>query len=207
MLLRRSALLFLAFACVLPAVSHAQDDKPRRGRKYKVPADTSHVEVLVLKDMNGKPLLNAAVVFHPVKDGKDEGNLEVKTNDEGRAIIDVIPTGSTVGVQIIAEGFATYAGEYLVAEPNREITVRMIKPRAQISTYQDTHGQASQRKAGTQESVKPSTPSVVQTPKPVAGHTSDPTPIAPVDPNATPGNSQNQTVPKGDRPSNGVPPQ
>ncbi len=184
-------------------IASAQDNPQRRGRKYKVPEDTTHLTVTVLKGQNGKPILNAAVVFHPVKNGRDEGNLEVKTNDNGDAVIDVIPTGSTVGVQVIADGYATYAGEYVVNEAERVIEVKMERPRAQISTYQDTRGQASQRAAGVQEPKTPSTQPVIEAPKPT-NHTSDPNPLAPVDPNATPGNSQNnQTIP----PKTGVPPQ
>ena len=181
----------------------AQEENSRHGRKYKAPPATSHVEVTVLKAHNGKPIPNAAVVFRSIKDGKDQGNLEVKTDPEGKAIIDVIPTGSTVGVQVIADGYATYAGEYTVNEAEREIEVKMIRPRAQVSTYQDTRGQASDRPVGVQEPKTPSTPPVIQTPKPT-NHTSDPSPRAPVDPNETPGNSQNnQTIP----PNKGVPPQ
>ena len=42
------------------------------------------------KPIHYNPIANAAVVFHSVKDDKDEGNLEVKTNEEGKAIIDII---------------------------------------------------------------------------------------------------------------------
>ncbi len=165
------------------AVLHAQDttsQTPHRGRKYKAPPDTTHIEVIVTKQSNGKPLLNAAVVFHPVKDGKDEGNLEVKTNDDGKAIIDVIPTGSTVGIQVIADGFATYAGEYLVKEDNRTIEIKMIRPREQISTYTESNGKASARPAGVQE---PSTPRSLegQTPMPHPA-TPPPAPAAPQPP-------------------------
>ena len=201
-------ILSLVAACALCAaisVEAQETSTPapvsHRGRKYKAPPDTSHVEVTVLKDTNGKPVLNAAVVFHPVKDGKDEGNLEVKTNDEGKAIIDVIPTGSTVGVQVIADGFATFANEYVVAEANREITIKLLRPRAQVSTYEDTRGKASDRPVGVQEPNKPSTPPVIQPPQPT-NHTSDPDPLTPVAPNATPGNTQNGTP--GNPP--GVPP-
>jgi hypothetical protein len=141
-----------------------------RGRKYKAPPDTSHIEVLVLKDNNQKPIPNAAVVFHSVKDGKDEGNLEIKTNQEGKAIIDVIPTGSAVDVQVIADGFATFANTYQVNENSREIEVRMVRPRAQVSTYVDTRGQAAARPAGVQEPNAPallpgnSAPSIPATP-------------------------------------------
>ena len=149
-----------------------------RGRKYKAPPETSHIEVLVIKDNNQKPVANAAVVFRSVKDGKDEGNLEVKTNEEGRAMIDVIPTGSSVDVQVIADGFATFANTYLVNEPTRSIEVRMVRPRAQVSTYVDTRGQAAQRTLGVQEPSKPGTAPVTQTPQPT-NHTSDPAPLAP----------------------------
>ena len=205
MALRRTLIsslaLTLSFAAAAP-IARAQDDTAHsRGRKYKAPPDTSHIEVQVVRDNNGKPLLNASVIFRAVKDGKDEGNLEVKTNDEGKAIIDVIATGSNVGVQVIADGYATYAGDYLVAEPSRTIQVRMLRPRAQISTYVDTHGQASQRPDGVQEPARPGTQPVIQTPQPT-NRTSDPNALAPVSPDATPGNSQNRTTGK----PTGVPP-
>jgi hypothetical protein len=173
-----SALAFLVGAV---AVGHAQDDSSShpRGRKYKAPPPTSHIEVDVTRGNNQKPIANAAVIFHSIKDGRDEGNLEVKTNEDGKAIIDIIPTGSAVDVQVIADGFATFAKQYIVAEPSRQIAVSMLPPRAQISAYQDNSGKASERPWGVQEPAKPSTPPVVQTPKPT-NHTSDPAPTAPV---------------------------
>jgi hypothetical protein len=161
-------------------LAHGQDDSmSRRGRKYKAPPPTSHIEVDVTRDNNHKPIANAAVIFRSIKDGKDEGNLEVKTNEEGKAIIDIIPTGSAVDVQVIADGFATYAKQYQVDEPSRQIAISMIAPRAQVSAYQDNSGKASDRQWGVQEPKKPSTPPVTQTPKPT-NHTSDPAPTAPV---------------------------
>ena len=147
--------LALGLVAASALTASAQDS---RGRKYKAPPETSHIEVTVLKDNNKKPILNAAVVFHATKDGKDEGNLEVKTNEEGKAFIDVIATGSTVDVQVIADGFATFADTYQVPDANREIEIHMIKPRAQVSTYIDTRGQAAQRPMGLQEPTKPTPP-------------------------------------------------
>ena len=169
--------LSVGLASLAPA--QGQDENSRRGRKYKAPPVTSHIEVQVLKGTNKKPVANAAVIFRSIKDGKDEGNLEVKTNEEGKAIIDIIPTGSDVSVQVIADGFATYEGDYKVMEPSRQIAITMVPPRAQISAYQDNSGKASERQWGVQEPAKPSTPPVVQTPKPT-NHTSDPAPTAPV---------------------------
>lgn len=168
---------------LLCVAARAQNDSTlHRGRKYKAPPPTSHIEVIVLRGYNGKPVENAAVVFHSVKDDQDEGNLEVKTNEAGTAMIDVIPVGSKVRVQIIADGFATYADDYQVNEANRTITVKMLRPRAQVSTYTDNGGKPSPIQPGIQEPNHPSSPAVVQPPPPAS-----------VDPNATPGNPANST--------------
>jgi hypothetical protein len=151
------ALLFtFTLASCIPAL--AQDSPTKRGRKYKPPPPTSHIEVTVLKKFNGKPISNAAVIFDATMDGKDQGTLEVKTDPDGKAAIDVIPTGSNVRVQVIATGFATFADEYVVAEPTRQISVSMIRPQEQLSSYQDNEGKSSSRKPGVQEPIRPTTP-------------------------------------------------
>jgi hypothetical protein len=157
-------LVSFALASCLPAA--AQDAPVKRGRKYKAPPATSHIEVTVLKKFNGKPISNAAVIFDATMDGKDQGNLEVKTDPEGKAAIDVIPTGSTVRVQIIATGFATFADEYLVSEPTRQISVSMIRPKEQVSSYQDNDGKSATSKPGVQEPVRPKTKPVPPNPPP-----------------------------------------
>lgn len=103
-------------------------------------------------------MANAAVVFHPIdKEGKDEGNMEVKTDPEGKAVLDVIPTGSNLRVQVIANGFATFAGEYVVNEASRQISVALLRPQEQVSAYEDNTGKTSARKAGVQEPARPHT--------------------------------------------------
>ena len=159
--------------------AHGQDS---RGRKYKAPPETSHIEVLVLKDANQKPIPNAAVVFHSIKDGKDEGNLEIKTDSEGKAVIDVIPTGSSVDVQVIADGFATYANTYQVNEASRAIEVRMIRPRAQVSTYTDNSGKPATIQPGVQEPVRPTKPA---TPPATAAPANPPPPSSGSGPSAS----------------------
>lgn len=170
--------LLFAFASSLPVKAQDQASPVKRGRKYKSPPATSHIEVTVVKKFNGKPIMNAAVIFNPSMDGKDEGNLEVKTDPDGKAIIDVIPTGSTVRVQVIAQGFATFAEEYEVKEPSKEISVAMIHPREQVSSYENNDGKAATRKPGVQEPVRPTT-------KP-APSTQPATPQQPAPPNSTP---------------------
>ena len=135
-----------------------------RGRKYKAPPPTSRIEVQVIKKFTGKPVPNAAVVFNPSKDGKDLGNLEVKTDPEGKAVIDVIPTGSTVRVQVIATGFATFAEDYLVDQPTKQIAITLVAPRAQVSAYQDNSGKAAERQPGVQEPIRTGPPATPKTP-------------------------------------------
>ena len=161
---------------------HGQEETVRRGRKYKAPPATSHVEVTVLKASNGKPIMNAAVVFHPMKDGKDDGNLEVKTDPEGKAVIDVIATGSDLRVQVIATGYATFGQDYKVDTENKEIAISMLRPRAQVSAYSDDRDKPSQRKPGVQEPVRPTPPGVAP-----AGSTA-PVPLPSPPPKAPPAN-------------------
>lgn len=143
--------LFVASSCLL-----AQDSPTKHGRKYKPPPETSKITVQVTKKFNGKPIMNAAVIFNPFdKDGRDIGNLEVKTDPEGKATIDIIPTGSTVRVQVIATGFATFAQDYEIDQPSHDIDVAMIRPQEQVSSYVDNSGKSSSRKAGVQEPVRP----------------------------------------------------
>jgi hypothetical protein len=110
-------------------------EKANRGRKYKAPLPTAHIEVTVLRDVNGKPIENAAVVFHPMEGDKDVGNMELKTNDEGKTLIDVLPVGSTVRLQVIVRGFQTYGEDYPVDKPNMAIEIRMKRPGEQYSIY------------------------------------------------------------------------
>jgi len=166
---RRNFLFCLVPVCLTVALTAssllAQDSPVKRGRKYKPPPETSKITVQVSKKFNGKPIMNAAVIFNPYKDGKDIGNLEVKTNPEGKAIIDIIPTGSLLRVQVIADGFATFAEDFQIDEPTREIAVVMLRPREQVSGYKDNKGDASTRKPGVQEPVRPK-PADPNAPKP-----------------------------------------
>lgn len=146
-MMRRTGLwagVALAFAATLTGQAE------RHGRKYKAPPETSHLEVLVLRASSGKVIENAGVIFHPTKDGDDEGNLEVKSGVDGKAFIDIIPTGSVVGVQVIASGFATYSGTITLDSPSKQLTIHMKRPQEQYSTYENRSGFSTQ-KSGVQE--------------------------------------------------------
>ncbi len=143
-------------ALVLLAISslslHAQDSDAR-GRKYQPPPPTAHVSVAVIKDTNGKPIENAAVVFH-LSGEEGKGNMEMKTNEEGKALIDVIPIGDTVRLQIIANGFQTFGQDYKIDADTKDITVRLKRPQQQYSTYGAAANAASGSSAGSQTSAQ-----------------------------------------------------
>lgn len=140
-----TALFFANFALISTGFSQ------QHGRKYRAPAPTAHVVVTVVKGFNNKPFENAGVVFHAIRGGKDDGNLEVKTDPDGHATIDVLEVGSHVLVQVIANGFSTYATEFDLTPEGKELQVKLVKPRAQVSTYSETDGKPADRNPGTQE--------------------------------------------------------
>jgi hypothetical protein len=142
-------------ALVLTPVAGVLGQQEQHGRKWKPLPETSHVVVTVEKGFNGKPLMNAAVIFHATLNGQNDGNLEVKTDPDGRAVIDVIEVGSHVTVQVIANGFATSSTEMEVDGPNKELLVKLQRPKAQVSTYVDNDGKPAQVTPGIQERVIP----------------------------------------------------
>jgi len=160
---RRSLFSVCVFVALLGLVlssvaAGAQENSPKRGRKFKAPAVTGRVEVTVVRDSNGKPIENAAVIFHPMEGDKDKGNMELKTNEDGKAVIEVLPLNSTARLQIIAKGFQTYGNDYKIDKDKMTIDVRMKRPGEQYSIYKDhpkTEDGDKKPDAGTAPSAPP----------------------------------------------------
>ncbi len=144
-----SAVLLAVFGLVIGTCSLSAQDK--RGRKYKPPPQTSKIQVTVLKDFNGKPIENASVIFHTLK---DPGNMELKSDEDGKALIDVVPMGETVRLQIIAKGYQTYGGDYSVDSDDMAIEVRMKRPGAQYSIYKAHPNSDQKQQQSTQQDKK-----------------------------------------------------
>jgi hypothetical protein len=130
----------------------------RNARKYTPPPATATIKVTVVRSTNGKAIPNAAVVFHPMKGDQDEGALELKSDEDGKVTIDVIPIGDTVRLQVIADGWKTYGEDYKIDTDSKEIVVKMKRPTEQYSLYGDGKGTASSTTApkGESNSAKPS---------------------------------------------------
>lgn len=97
---------------------------------------TARVSLTIVREENGKPVRNAEVVLHVLdKSGneKQEG-LELKTHEDGKAETDGIPYGK-VRIQVIARGFRTYGEDYDIKDPGMEITIKLQKPKPQVSIY------------------------------------------------------------------------
>ena len=142
-----TACLLLMFALIGGAAA-------QRDREEDEP--TSNLSFLVLKDDNGKPVRNAAVIMHPVNShGKQErGGLELKTDAEGKAGFDGIPYGK-LRVQVLASGFQTFGEDYDVAKPKMDFTIKLKRPQGQYSVYDDHAGAKKDEKPPADSGTKP----------------------------------------------------
>jgi len=107
----RSFAVTAAILLLAAGITVSAQESAHRGRKYKPPPPTSRIEVTILRSIDGKPIENASVIF---KLKGDKGNMELKTNEDGKAVIDVLPINSDVELQVIAKGFQTYGDDYKV---------------------------------------------------------------------------------------------
>ncbi len=134
-----SFLALASFALIAGSLALcAQQDSSYHGRKYKAPPPSARIEVTVVRDYNGKPINDAHVIFHPIEGDKDKGALELKTNEDGKAIISVIPIGDTVTLQVIADGFQTYGQVYKIDKPEILMAIRLKRPVPQYSIYNNS---------------------------------------------------------------------
>jgi hypothetical protein len=108
------------------------------GQKDKDIEPTSLLYFQVIKEDNGKPVRNAAVIMHAVnaKGKQERGDMELKTDPDGKANFDGIPYGM-VRVQVLAAGFQTYGEDYDIEKAKTEITIKLKRPQGQYSLYDD----------------------------------------------------------------------
>jgi hypothetical protein len=135
-----------------------------RAQRDKNEDPTAVLNFIVLKEDNGKPVRNAAVIMHPVTShGKQErGGLELKTDANGKTSFDGIPYGK-LRVQVLASGFQTFGEDYDIGQAKMEFTVRLKRPQGQYSIYQDHPGE---KKDGKDEKKDDKAPSPDPTGKP-----------------------------------------
>jgi hypothetical protein len=151
----RLSIVMAVFALIVSSLAAgAQQGPAKRGRKFKMPPPTGRIEVTVVRDSSGKPIENASVIFHPMEGERNKGNMELKTNEDGKTVIDVLPIGGIMRMQIIAKGFQTFGDDYKIEKDQLAIEVRMKRPGEQYSIYKK-HSEATQ---GGKDSAKPANP-------------------------------------------------
>ncbi len=125
-----SIAIIVLLLLLMGGLAWAQDDE----------GPTSSLRFVVVRDSDGKPVRNAEVVLHPVKrKGKQaQGEMELKTDPEGKANVDGIPYGP-LRVQVLAPHFQTFGEDYEINKPEMEITVKLKHPGGQYSIYEN-HG-------------------------------------------------------------------
>jgi uncharacterized GH25 family protein len=131
MRLLRSYILPVILVClVLPAIAKKKEEP------------LASLSFLVVRDENGKPVRNAAVVMHPVEENgkQSKGGLELKTDPEGKASYDGVPYGK-LRIQVLAPGFQTFGDDYDVGQPSMEITIKLKRPAGQYSIYDQHPGE------------------------------------------------------------------
>lgn len=98
---------------------------------------SADVYVTVVRETNGKPIRNASVILHEVRDDgrQRRGGVQLKTDAKGRASYQGVPYG-TLRVQVIAEGHRTYGEDHQVNEPKLEVLVKLERPKKQHSIYE-----------------------------------------------------------------------
>jgi Carboxypeptidase regulatory-like domain len=116
---------------VMTSAVRAQRDKPEDEI-----GPTSWLNFLVLKDDNGKPVRNAAVIMHPVslKGKQEQGGMELKTDADGKCDFNGIPYGM-LRVQVLAQGFQTYGQDFNIDKPKMGLTIKLKRPQHQYSIY------------------------------------------------------------------------
>jgi phosphoglycerol transferase MdoB-like AlkP superfamily enzyme len=104
-----------------------------------------------------------------VKESK-KGNMELKTNEEGKTVIDVLPTGDTLRLQVIAKGFQTFGQDFPIDKSDMSIEVRLRRPGEQYSIYKEkkpeqSHGKDTTADKATDKDAQKNTTTPPEQPK------------------------------------------
>jgi hypothetical protein len=76
--------------------------------------------------------------------------MELKTNEDGKVTIDVIPVGDGLRLQVLASGYQTFGNDYDLPGDSKDIQVKLSRPQKQYSIYESRPGQNGQGNQGSQ---------------------------------------------------------
>ncbi len=146
----RNAVRLLAISLLVLTLAAAAAAKEKKHEPLAT------INFVVVRDENGKPIRNAAVVMHPVDDHdkQERGGFELKTDPEGKTSYDGVPYGK-LRIQVLAKGFQTYGEDFDVSDPSLDITIKMKRPAGQYSIYEDHPAEDNKDQKPPDENKKP----------------------------------------------------
>ena len=105
-------------------------------------ADTPLTKLnITVKSQAGRPIDRASVVVRfvqgrsVVKLGKKtRTQWELRTNQEGEAVIPTVPQGK-IRIQVIAKGYQTFGEVFDVDEPEKTIDIKLNPPQQQYTSH------------------------------------------------------------------------
>ncbi len=127
-----------------------------RARAGKDTGPSAVLNFVVVRDYNGKPVRNAAVVVHSVgkNDKQERGGIELKTDADGKCSFEGAPYGK-LRVQVLATGFQTTGEDFDVEQPTLDVTIKLKRPGGQYSIYDDHSGDKENKPAPPPDAAKP----------------------------------------------------
>ncbi len=120
------------FLGTMPAVLFAMTFFSASAQQHVLVADTSEVR-LAVRDTTGAPVQNADVSMVILSRGRDQGAMDVKTDQDGKIEQDIIPVGDVVQMHISAPGYQAYGINYPVNGLVKDLVVR-LKPAPLVQT-------------------------------------------------------------------------
>jgi hypothetical protein len=96
---------------------------------------------VVVKSQAGRPIDRASVIIRCIdrklaKLGKhDCPAYELRTNEEGKAVMPPIPQGK-IRIQVIAKGYQTFGKDFEINEEQKTVEVTVNPPQQQYSAHQ-----------------------------------------------------------------------
>ncbi len=95
-----------------------------------------------VRNQNNQPVDRAAVIVKPMKGKKVKGSYELRTGQQGTAPLPPLPQGTFL-IQVIADGYQTYGGQFHVTEPQKTIQIKLNPPQSQYSVHGPMPGQST----------------------------------------------------------------
>jgi hypothetical protein len=113
----------LVLAPLLPSVAHAKDEMTSLR--------------IVVQNEEGEPVPRASLVVRPLKGKKHDKvgkSLQMRASQQGVGPFPPLKRGFIL-VQVIAEDYQTFGGQYELTDPEQTITITLKPPQKQFSVH------------------------------------------------------------------------